>query len=155
MLAATPVIAGLIDAAAAALEPVISQTPPATEATLIPLTPLMARADELSQEPLVEITPTAPELVEPIPVTPPTQPPVLAELHLPAVEALPAPDEDMAVSYTHLDVYKRQGDLTVQASVTEDITGAIADSVNYAIEALRDLVSTINNTCLLYTSRCV
>jgi len=39
-----------------------------------------------------------------------------------------------------------EGDLTVHASVTEDITGAIADSVNYAIEALRDLVSTINNT---------
>ncbi len=39
-----------------------------------------------------------------------------------------------------------EGDLTVQASVTEDITGAIADSVNYAIEALRDLVSTINRT---------
>ena len=29
------------------------------------------------------------------------------------------------------------GDLTVQATVTEDITGAIADSINYAIEALR------------------
>ena len=39
-----------------------------------------------------------------------------------------------------------EGDLTVQASVTEDITGAIADSVNYAIEALRDLVSTLNST---------
>ena len=39
-----------------------------------------------------------------------------------------------------------EGDLTVQASVTENITGAIADSVNYAIEALRDLVSTINST---------
>ena len=39
-----------------------------------------------------------------------------------------------------------EGDLTVQASVTEDITGAIADSVNYAIEALRDLGSTINST---------
>jgi twitching motility protein PilJ len=37
------------------------------------------------------------------------------------------------------------GDLTVQATVTEDITGAIADSINYAIEALRDLVTTINN----------
>ena len=32
------------------------------------------------------------------------------------------------------------GDLTVQATVTEDITGAIADSINYAIEALRELV---------------
>jgi twitching motility protein PilJ len=40
------------------------------------------------------------------------------------------------------------GDLTVQATVTEDITGAIADSINYAIEALRDLVTTINNTAI-------
>lgn len=39
-----------------------------------------------------------------------------------------------------------EGDLTVQVSVTEDITGAIADSINYAIEALRELVSTINST---------
>ncbi|MFK7887394.1 MAG: methyl-accepting chemotaxis protein [Gammaproteobacteria bacterium] len=36
------------------------------------------------------------------------------------------------------------GDLTVEATVSEDITGAIADSINYAIEALRDLVSTID-----------
>ncbi len=36
------------------------------------------------------------------------------------------------------------GDLTVNATVTEDITGAIADSVNYAIEALRNLVTAIN-----------
>ena len=38
------------------------------------------------------------------------------------------------------------GDLTVSATVSEDITGAIADSINYAIEALRDLVLTINST---------
>jgi len=38
------------------------------------------------------------------------------------------------------------GDLTVSASVTEDITGAIADSINNAIEALRELVTTINQT---------
>ncbi len=38
------------------------------------------------------------------------------------------------------------GDLTVTATVTEDITGAIADSINYAIEALRSLVTTINET---------
>lgn len=37
-----------------------------------------------------------------------------------------------------------EGDLTVQATVTEDITGAIADSVNYAIEELRVLVQGIN-----------
>jgi twitching motility protein PilJ len=38
------------------------------------------------------------------------------------------------------------GDLTVTATVTEDVTGAIADSINYAIEALRNLVTTINQT---------
>ena len=44
------------------------------------------------------------------------------------------------------------GDLTVQATVTEDITGAIADSINYAIEALRDLVATINDTAIMVDS---
>ncbi len=38
------------------------------------------------------------------------------------------------------------GDLTVQATVTEDITGAIADSVNFAIEQLRELVKKIKFT---------
>src|SRR5512139_2516060 len=38
------------------------------------------------------------------------------------------------------------GNLTVQATVTEDITGAIADSVNYTIEELRGLVGRINET---------
>jgi len=37
-----------------------------------------------------------------------------------------------------------EGDLTVRATVTEDITGAIADSVNYAIDELRLLVNNIN-----------
>jgi twitching motility protein PilJ len=41
------------------------------------------------------------------------------------------------------------GDLTVQATVNESITGAIADSVNYAVEALRDLVATINEGAIL------
>ena len=40
------------------------------------------------------------------------------------------------------------GDLTVQATVTDDITGAIADAINYAIEALRELVATINDTAM-------
>jgi twitching motility protein PilJ len=39
-----------------------------------------------------------------------------------------------------------QGDLTATATVTEDITGAIADSVNVAVEALRGLVTTINQS---------
>ena len=38
------------------------------------------------------------------------------------------------------------GNLTVQATVSEDITGAIADSVNYTVEELRSLVSRINAT---------
>ncbi|QKT04257.1 type IV pili methyl-accepting chemotaxis transducer N-terminal domain-containing protein [Ectothiorhodospiraceae bacterium 2226] len=38
------------------------------------------------------------------------------------------------------------GDLTVSATVNEDITGAIADSINYAIETLRNLVAAINDT---------
>jgi twitching motility protein PilJ len=37
-----------------------------------------------------------------------------------------------------------EGDLTVKASVTEDITGAIADSINYTIDELRSLVTGIN-----------
>jgi twitching motility protein PilJ len=40
------------------------------------------------------------------------------------------------------------GDLTVQATVTEDITGAIADSINYAVDALRELVTTINDSAI-------
>jgi twitching motility protein PilJ len=38
-----------------------------------------------------------------------------------------------------------EGDLTVKAAVTEDITGAIADSVNFTIEELRELVGHIND----------
>jgi len=37
------------------------------------------------------------------------------------------------------------GDLTVTASVTEDVTGAIADSINFTIEELRTLVRGINS----------
>lgn len=44
------------------------------------------------------------------------------------------------------------GDLTAHTTVTEDITGAIADSVNYSIDALRDLVGTINDTAVQVTS---
>ena len=43
------------------------------------------------------------------------------------------------------------GDLTSHTTVTEDITGAIADSVNYSIDALRDLVVTINDTAVHVT----
>ena len=39
-----------------------------------------------------------------------------------------------------------EGDLTQEATVTEDITGAIADSVNYTVEELRMLVGNVQNT---------
>ncbi|MEN7530896.1 MULTISPECIES: methyl-accepting chemotaxis protein [unclassified Cupriavidus] len=38
------------------------------------------------------------------------------------------------------------GDLTRQATVTEDITGAIADSVNYTVEELKELVGRVQQT---------
>ena len=37
-----------------------------------------------------------------------------------------------------------EGNLTINASVTEDITGAVADSINYTVEELRSLVRGIN-----------
>ena len=39
-----------------------------------------------------------------------------------------------------------EGDLTQEATVTEDITGAIADTVNYTVEELRSLVGNVQNT---------
>ena len=39
-----------------------------------------------------------------------------------------------------------EGDLTQQATVSEDITGAIADSVNYTVEELRNLVTSVQAT---------
>ena len=38
-----------------------------------------------------------------------------------------------------------EGDLTVRASVTENFTGAIADSINFAIDQMRGLVAKIND----------
>jgi twitching motility protein PilJ len=58
---------------------------------------------------------------------------------------------DQAAILRLLDELERiaDGDLTVQATVGEDVTGAIADSINYTIEALRELVGTINNGAIL------
>jgi twitching motility protein PilJ len=44
-----------------------------------------------------------------------------------------------------------EGDLTQQATVTEDITGAIADSVNYTVEELRSLVTQVQSTAVRVT----
>jgi twitching motility protein PilJ len=43
------------------------------------------------------------------------------------------------------------GDLTVTATVSEDITGAIADSINYTVEELRVLVGRINDASIRVT----
>ena len=40
------------------------------------------------------------------------------------------------------------GDLTTTATVTEDFTGAIADSINFTVDQLRVLVSRINDTAV-------
>src|SRR5690606_29039385 len=40
------------------------------------------------------------------------------------------------------------GDLTTTATVTEDFTGAIADSINFTIDQLRILVARINETAV-------
>ncbi|TAG81148.1 MAG: methyl-accepting chemotaxis protein [Betaproteobacteria bacterium] len=44
------------------------------------------------------------------------------------------------------------GDLTVHASVTEDVTGAIADSINFTVDELRKVVTDINSTTTEVTS---
>nr|MDP2191725.1 methyl-accepting chemotaxis protein [Rhodoferax sp.] len=41
-----------------------------------------------------------------------------------------------------------EGDLTQEATVTEDITGALADAVNYTVEELRSLVGNVQNTAV-------
>ncbi|HEX4332884.1 MAG TPA: methyl-accepting chemotaxis protein [Usitatibacter sp.] len=45
------------------------------------------------------------------------------------------------------------GDLTIRAQVTEDITGAIADSMNYTIDELRNLVQGVNNAAIQVTQK--
>jgi twitching motility protein PilJ len=45
------------------------------------------------------------------------------------------------------------GDLTIRAKVTEDITGAIADSMNYTIDELRNLVTGVNNAAIQVTQK--
>jgi twitching motility protein PilJ len=45
------------------------------------------------------------------------------------------------------------GDLTIRAQVTEDITGAIADSMNYTIDELRTLVAGVSNAAIQVTQK--
>jgi len=45
-----------------------------------------------------------------------------------------------------------EGDLTYEASVTEDLTGALADSFNHAVHELRRLVKQINRSTVMVRS---
>ncbi|MGH8599279.1 MAG: methyl-accepting chemotaxis protein [Burkholderiales bacterium] len=45
-----------------------------------------------------------------------------------------------------------EGDLRVRAQVSEDMTGAIADSINFTVDELRKVVGTINRSALEVTS---
>jgi len=71
-----------------------------------------------------------------------------AKLRVQASEALTRGERDQQGILRLMDELGSlaDGDLTVEASVTEDITGAVADSINYAVDALRDLVVTIDGT---------
>lgn len=44
------------------------------------------------------------------------------------------------------------GDLTAKATVSEAFTGAIADSINFTIEQLREIISSINDTTVMVNS---
>ena len=60
----------------------------------------------------------------------------------------------VSVSYTHLDVYKRQGQYqTIYTDVAGDISGS-GVLVNIRGEVI-GIINTSVRTCLLYTSRCV
>ena len=58
-----------------------------------------------------------------------------------------------AVSYTHLDVYKRQTKGTVVVATRQAVT--IFNKKGVEIEQERDADHRKNDICLLYTSRCV
>jgi len=78
---------------------------------------------------------------------------------IPAAEALVAATDNRharneAAILTLMDELSTlaEGDLSVKATVTEEITGAIADCINYAIGALRELVVTINASAVALDS---
>ncbi|WP_293779481.1 methyl-accepting chemotaxis protein [uncultured Oxalicibacterium sp.] len=70
------------------------------------------------------------------------------------IEAKQANDQNQAAILRLMNELQEvaDGDLTVQATVSEDITGAIADSVNYTVEELRGLVGRVTHTAEQVTS---
>ena len=70
-----------------------------------------------------------------------------SETHLEVFQNLVESDCDMPVSYTHLDVYKRQGQQTAHSLTMFRYKGQFLDLVLCLPPG--------RNACLLYTSRCV
>ena len=70
----------------------------------------------------------------------------LAELGRQETEAINRQNQDAILRLMNELGDLADGDLTVTATVSEDITGAIADSINYTVEELRVLVGT-NQRC--------
>ena len=60
-----------------------------------------------------------------------------------------------AVSYTHLDVYKRQIEVTTTVKPQEEGVKEYEVRNVVFIKAVRHAVNPVFGTCLLYTSRCV
>ncbi len=71
-----------------------------------------------------------------------------------AAESQAANDRNQMAILTLLDELAdlADGDLTASATVSEDFTGAIADSINFTIDQLRELVSRINVTSVAVSS---
>lgn len=68
----------------------------------------------------------------------------LAQLHFEKVEQENLRNQESVLRLLDEMGDLADGDLTVTAEVTESITGAIADSINYTIDSLRTLVEEIN-----------
>ena len=67
-----------------------------------------------------------------------------AQMHFEKVEAENLRNQEAVLRLLDEMGDLADGDLTVEAEVTESITGAIADSINYTIDSLRTLVGEIN-----------
>lgn len=68
-----------------------------------------------------------------------------AESHFASVEQVNLTNQEAVLKLLDEMGDLADGDLTVKAEVSENITGAIADSINYTIDSLRSLVEEINH----------
>ena len=75
-----------------------------------------------------------------------------ARLHHAAAEAENEKNQEAILRLLDELANLADGDLSVKATVSEDFTGAIADSINYAIDQMRILVEAINDTSVQVSS---